>query len=238
MLASFNGADGAYADSGLIMDAAGNLFGTTAGGGANDDGTVFEIVKTGAGYASTPIVLASFDGANGIGPLASLIVNAAGDLFGTTAGGGANGGGTVFEITNSGFVVAPVIAPPTITGAVANQQGFLIPTHLFGSVVIGDVNVGQQETITVTSSTAVPFGLNGVLYDPHAATDGSHYARGVYTVTGSASAVTADLRGLLFIAGLGATDFTIKVTDTAGATAIDHTTSVVGISFSDAFHFG
>ena len=35
--------------AGLIADAAGDLFGTTSGGGANDDGTVFEIAKTGGG---------------------------------------------------------------------------------------------------------------------------------------------------------------------------------------------
>ena len=49
----------------LIADANGDLFGTTEVGGANDDGTVFEIVKTAGGYASTPTTLVSFNGANG-----------------------------------------------------------------------------------------------------------------------------------------------------------------------------
>ena len=44
----------------LIADANGDLFGTTAVGGANGDGTVFEIAKTAAGYASTPTTLVSF----------------------------------------------------------------------------------------------------------------------------------------------------------------------------------
>ena len=47
----------------LIADANGDLFGTTEEGGANDDGTVFEIAKTAGGYASTPTTLASFDDA-------------------------------------------------------------------------------------------------------------------------------------------------------------------------------
>ena len=89
--------------SGLIADAHGDLFGTTARGGANDDGTVFEIAKTAYGYASTPTTLVSFDGTNGRAPEAGLIADAHGDLFGTTAFGGANGEGTVFEITSSGF---------------------------------------------------------------------------------------------------------------------------------------
>jgi hypothetical protein len=48
--------------------------------------------------------------ADGSGPAAGLIADASGKLFGTTNHGGANGGGTVFEITGSGFVVTPVFA--------------------------------------------------------------------------------------------------------------------------------
>jgi len=106
-LVSFTGADGAHPLSGLIADAAGDLFGTTAYGGADGDGTVFEIAKTAGGYASPPTTLVSFTGANGMGPESSLIADAAGGLFGTTRGGGADGVGTVFKITHSGFVVSP-----------------------------------------------------------------------------------------------------------------------------------
>src|SRR5260370_42120594 len=69
--------------AGLIMDAAGNLFGTTSSGGANGDGTVFEIARNGSGYASAPTVLVSFNsGANGVD---SLTLDAAGNLIGTTS---------------------------------------------------------------------------------------------------------------------------------------------------------
>jgi hypothetical protein len=81
----------------LLADAHGNLFGTTAFGGANKDGTVFEIVKTAHGYASTPTTLVSFNGTNGSHPEPGLVADAHGNLFGTTFGG------TVFEITGSGF---------------------------------------------------------------------------------------------------------------------------------------
>ena len=64
-LASFTGTNGENPEAGLIVDAAGDLFSTTAEGGANGDGAVFEIAKTADGYASTPTVLASFDGADG-----------------------------------------------------------------------------------------------------------------------------------------------------------------------------
>ncbi len=55
--------------------------------GVNGAGTVFEIKKTAAGYASTPTTLVSFNGANGASPAAGLIADASGDLFGTTIGG-------------------------------------------------------------------------------------------------------------------------------------------------------
>ena len=71
-------------------------------GGANDDGTVFEIAKTAHGYASTPTTLVSFNGDNGWALLGTLIADHHGDLFGTTVLGG-SGYGTVFEITGNEY---------------------------------------------------------------------------------------------------------------------------------------
>jgi uncharacterized repeat protein (TIGR03803 family) len=90
-LVSFNGVDGDQPLGSLIADAAGDLFGTTSLGGANGAGTVFEIPYVNGSYASTPTVMFSFSGANGAGPGANLIADAAGDLFGTTYGGGPPG---------------------------------------------------------------------------------------------------------------------------------------------------
>jgi uncharacterized repeat protein (TIGR03803 family) len=96
--------DGALPQAGLIADAEGDLFGTTDGGGANNTGTVFELVKTRSGY--TEQVLHSFSGFNidGAHPDAGLIADAEGDLFSTTSLGGESdpGGGTVFELANTG----------------------------------------------------------------------------------------------------------------------------------------
>ncbi len=109
-LVSFNGANGAVPESALILDAAGNLFGTTSSGGPPVlfYGTAFKIAKTATGYADTPTTLVSFDGWNGAAPRGGLIANAAGDLFGTTAGifGTLYPNGTLFELTNAGFVTA------------------------------------------------------------------------------------------------------------------------------------
>jgi uncharacterized repeat protein (TIGR03803 family) len=103
-LVSFNGTDGAFANGGLIMDANGDLFGTTGQGGATSNGTVFEIVRTALGYDPNPTTLVSFDSTDGATPFfGSLIMDAHGDLFGTTSQGGANNDGTVFQITGVGF---------------------------------------------------------------------------------------------------------------------------------------
>ena len=98
----------------LTIDAKGDIFGTTITGGANDDGTVFEIEKTATGYASTPTTLASFTAADGqlsLNHPKTLIVDANGDLFGTTDPSSQNSGGVVFEIvrTSTGYESTPTI---------------------------------------------------------------------------------------------------------------------------------
>jgi len=89
--------------SDLIFDGAGNLYGTTWNGGTNGYGAVFELNHTGAGWKET--VLYSFGSypGDGIGPFSGVIMDSAGNLYGTTQidmNGG--GGGTVFELSPSG----------------------------------------------------------------------------------------------------------------------------------------
>ena len=92
------GTDGAIPYGGLIMDAAGNLYGTTSAGGGsgcggNGCGTVFKLTSGGL------TVLHSFAGMDGSFLSAGLISDAAGNLYGTTQAGGAFGNGTVFKLT-------------------------------------------------------------------------------------------------------------------------------------------
>ena len=117
-LVSFNYTNGAYPTGSLIADAAGDLYGTTSQGGANGYGEVFEIAK-GSNIATA---LVSFDVSSGDDPRGSLIADAAGNLYGTTADGGTNGDGAVFEISGSGFVVPVVsITSPAVVTATAVQ---------------------------------------------------------------------------------------------------------------------
>jgi uncharacterized repeat protein (TIGR03803 family) len=83
----------------LIFDPAGNIYGTTVGGGTDNPGTIFKL----AAGAGTETILYNFTGGNdGAYPSAPLIMDAAGNLFGTTLWGGPAGdtvGGVAFEFT-------------------------------------------------------------------------------------------------------------------------------------------
>src|SRR5262249_27023850 len=97
-----NCSDGSNPYSSLVQDPTGNLFGTTAGGGSACEppgcGTVFRLTPDGR-YS----VVHNFRGSpDGEIPLAGLLRDGAGNLYGVTAYGGSGGGGTIFEITASG----------------------------------------------------------------------------------------------------------------------------------------
>jgi uncharacterized repeat protein (TIGR03803 family) len=102
ILHNFNetGSSGASPYSGLIFDAAGNLYGTTEGYGAGGGGTAFKLTPTKAGpWTETTLHAFGSNFQDGILPVDSLISDAAGNLYGTTEAGGTSTWGTVFEIT-------------------------------------------------------------------------------------------------------------------------------------------
>ncbi|MBV8889526.1 MAG: VCBS repeat-containing protein, partial [Alphaproteobacteria bacterium] len=100
----FDCADGSQPTAGLIMDAAGNLYGTTSNGGDENDGTVFELMPSQQNTTWTETVLHSFGSVAGDGthPYASLIMDRAGNIYGTTFGNGIGGGAKVFELLPDG----------------------------------------------------------------------------------------------------------------------------------------
>ncbi len=103
-LLKFDGTDGTDPGAGLIQDSTGALYGTTFEGGVNGIGTVFKLAKSGGVW--TENVLHSFGGgSDGWNPDCDLVRDSStGTLYGTTPGGGANGYGTVFDLTYSGGV--------------------------------------------------------------------------------------------------------------------------------------
>ena len=95
VLHTFTGPDGSGPMAGLFRDSEGNLYGTTAFGGASGNGTVFKL-ETSGNFTTVYSFTGAADGAR---PQAGVIVDSKGDIFGTASGGGANGVGTVFVIT-------------------------------------------------------------------------------------------------------------------------------------------
>ena len=94
--------DGAEPYNGdLLLDSAGNLYGTTFSGGKYEAGTVYKMTPSNGGW--TYVVLYSFSGGNnGANPVAGVVLDAAGNLYGTTYDGGYYGEGVVYQVTPSG----------------------------------------------------------------------------------------------------------------------------------------
>jgi len=96
-LHNFRGAgDGAFPEDNLVADTAGNFFGTTSAGGAMNGGTVFQVTSEGK---ETILYSFPFNATLASQPIAGLILDKGGKLFGTTLTGGASAMGTVFAVT-------------------------------------------------------------------------------------------------------------------------------------------
>jgi uncharacterized repeat protein (TIGR03803 family) len=92
--------DGSHPNASLTFDGSGNLYGTTINGGGAGVGTVFELTPSAYGrWVAKPLHIFENNGVDGNAPYASLIFDAAGNLYGTTVAGGAHDYGTVFELS-------------------------------------------------------------------------------------------------------------------------------------------
>ncbi len=96
-----SGMGGTNPYAGLIIDQSGNLYGSTADFGTQGAGTVFELMpQSGGGWLEKVLHQFNPDGRDGIEPMASLVFDNAGNLYGTMVYGGTYGEGTVFELTS------------------------------------------------------------------------------------------------------------------------------------------
>jgi uncharacterized repeat protein (TIGR03803 family) len=181
VLYSFTGAggDGAFPNTGLVLDAQGNLYGTTeAGGGGvcangNACGTVFQVTTTGQ-----EAVLYSFTGAGGDGgnPYAGLVRDAQGNLYGTTGYYGEDGYGTVFQVTTTGqetvlysFTGAGGDGKNPYAGLVLDTQGNLYGTTNGGGAgnagTVFEVTAPGKETVLFSWMLGDGAGPNGLVRD-------------------------------------------------------------------------
>jgi uncharacterized repeat protein (TIGR03803 family) len=184
LLHSFAGGnDGAYPEAALIQSTDGNLYGTTSGGGASGNGTVFRI--TPAGDLTNLYSFAG--GVDASSPVTALVQASDGNLYGTTSGGG-NGWGTVFKIAPSG--AETVVYSFTNTTDGAHPSGALIQgsdNNLYGLTEEGGQNFpngtvgGVLFKLSLTGALTVvhSFGASGDGDDPSGrllqGSDGSLY---------------------------------------------------------------
>jgi uncharacterized repeat protein (TIGR03803 family) len=103
VLYSFSGPDGATPTASVILDSAGNVYGTTALGGAFNSGTAFELTPTDRGPWTETLLHSFGSGTDGYQP-SEIAFSSSGDIYGTTqfggtASAGSDNGGTVYRLT-------------------------------------------------------------------------------------------------------------------------------------------
>ncbi len=138
----------------LTLDAQGNVYGTTRLGGANNDGTVFEITNG----SSTITTLASFNGSNGRGLYAGVTLGARGNMYGTTAGDG-----VIYEITKGSGTITTLATFGTALhcGVTLDGQGNLYGTK-FGAGANDAGSIWEIANGSGTITTLASFdGTNG-----------------------------------------------------------------------------
>jgi uncharacterized repeat protein (TIGR03803 family) len=160
------GIDGNNPEGGLVADRAGNLYGTTVAGGSFNAGTIFKLAPDG-----TQSVLYSFMGGSagdGANPEAALVLDAAGNLYGTTVNGGSDQDfGTVFKLTPDGTetvlyrFAGPGDGATPFAGLIENRDGNLFGTTSEGGAGAGTVfKIAPDGTQTVLHSFTGPDGAN------------------------------------------------------------------------------
>ncbi len=146
ILYSFTGySDGSSPGGGLIMDSSGNLYGTTEGS-FGGQGTVFELspYPGGAGPDILSTLYAFTGGSDGGMPVGGLVMDSAGNLYGTTSSGGNNGAGTVFKLVpngSGGFTESTIYSLPSGPAGAVSGGGVIIDHagDVYGTSLAGTV---------------------------------------------------------------------------------------------------
>ncbi|CAA2157879.1 hypothetical protein MBRA_03232 [Methylobacterium brachiatum] len=161
---AFGGKDGATPDGGLVSDGNGNLYGTTSAGGDSGNGTVFSVTPDGAGGFKHTALYSFTGGKDGANPAGELTFDPkSGTIYGTTAGGGESGKGTVYALSPNGTggfnrtTLASLGTGDTNSGAspngvIVDSSGNLYGTTSYG----GKNNAGTVFEVEKGSGTAKP----------------------------------------------------------------------------------
>jgi large repetitive protein len=179
--------DGASPTAGLIMDGSGNLYGTTSGGGTAGFGTVFELVNSSGSYSERVLHSFTESGGDGGGPLAGLIMDGSGNLYGT-AGGDVGETGIVFELVNASGTFSEKLlygfttgsggdGPNLVAGLIMDRSGDLYGTTQYGGV--GNASIGNGTVFELLNTTS----LSAPVFTSTNATTFLQSAAGSFTVT-------------------------------------------------------
>src|ERR1039457_4288243 len=181
-----NGADGGDPYAGVILDSAGNLFGTAASGGTANKGVVYKLDTAGQ-----ETVLYSFTGgADGRYPTAGVILDSAGNLYGTTYFGGTGSHGVVYKLDPAGhetvlysFTSGAGGATP-YAGVIRDSAGNLYGTTYSGGAasagVVYKLDMAGHETVLYSFTDGADGGnpRGGVIGDAAGNLYGTTYSGG------------------------------------------------------------
>lgn len=183
----------------LVLDSSGNLYGTTAEGGANNEGTVFEVSPTTTG-GWTEKVLHSFSAfTDGSTPYGGLIRDAKGNLYGTASANGPSGVGTVFKLSSTGtFTVLHSFTGGTDGSRpegtlVRDTKGNLYGTTYMGGGIgcTGSEGCGTVFEVTATGDETILHAFNGT-------TDGAYPIGGLaIDKSGNLYGTASDIQNVL-----------------------------------------
>jgi uncharacterized repeat protein (TIGR03803 family) len=166
-LISFNGTNGANPVANLVQAPNGNFFGTAPNGGANSNGTIYEISPDGSFFTN----FYNFSGgSNGVAPAGALILGTDDNFYGTTYSGGVSNWGTIFQIsTNGAFNQLGLLsgtngAHPNVA-LVQAADGSLYGTTKYGgpypNTTSGGTGYGVIFQITTNGALSTPVLFNG-----------------------------------------------------------------------------
>jgi uncharacterized repeat protein (TIGR03803 family) len=185
---SFDGLNGGNTpNAGLVIDAKGSLYGTASGGGVYGWGGVFRLTPSNGGWTAT--TLFNFTGGNtGALPLASVLLDKQGNLYGTTQLGGTYAVGTIFRLKPTNLGEWAITILHSFTGA--NDGGYPEAPVLFdrsGRLYTTTFYGGYYERGTLLRLTPRKNGKwnETVLYDFTGGDDGGNPAAGVILKKGN-----------------------------------------------------
>jgi uncharacterized repeat protein (TIGR03803 family) len=222
-------ADGQSPDA-LVMDSAGNIYGATAYGGTAGYGTVFELVKA-SGYSETVLYNFTNSGGDGGSPFEGVIIDSAGNLYGTTYSGGASNSGTIFELVNNNGSYAEKVLY-SFTGADGANPWAGLTTddsgNLYGTTMNGGaLGYGTVFQLAAALTPEVNLSPPSLTFGPQQLGTSSTAQTETVTNTGTANLTISTVT----IGGANASDF-LETDTCTGATLTPNGTCSISVTFA------